>query len=153
MKNKEYEEIYWKLLFKKMDKITGLDSNYYNQSFLKRRIKARLLAHDIENISDYLHIIEMDPEEMDHLLKELSIHVTNFFRNQDTFHVFIAETLMEFCKKKEENKTKLIKIWSAGCSSGEEPYSIAMILLELLQDILYGIKFPPMSGTFFSNLF
>lgn len=128
------DERNWKLLEREISKITGFDCSHYSESFLKRRVKSRLLALDTGSYMEYINLLNTKQGEKDLLLEELTIHVTNFFRNKDTFHVFIAETMMEFLKEKQKKRQKTIKIWSAGCSSGEEPYSIAMILLELLQD-------------------
>lgn len=105
----------------------------YNDAFLQRRVLVRLQAHGISSYGAYSQILILHPEERPLLLRELAIHVTNFFRNIDTFEVFMAQTLMELLKRKEQKGSKTIRIWSAGCSSGEEPYSVAMMFLEILQ--------------------
>ncbi len=131
------DEENWPLLEKEISKITGFDCSQYSKTFLKRRIATRIYAlnldtGNVKSYKDYITILNNNIDEKDLLLKELTIHVTSFFRNKDAYDVFIATTMMELLNKKKEQNNKKIKIWCAGCSSGEEPYSIAMILRDLL---------------------
>jgi chemotaxis protein methyltransferase CheR len=127
------DEEVWEQLTQKITQITGFNCGNYTPSFLKRRVATRLYSLNLSLYKDYLDHLIKTPEEKELLLKELTIHVTNFFRNKEAFDVFIAETVMELLSEKKEKGDKSLKIWSAGCSTGEEPFSIAMILYEMLQ--------------------
>lgn len=126
------DENNWFLLKKEISIKTGFNCNEYTDSFLKRRVHTRLYALDLETYEDYIKRLIKDEHEKELLLKELTIHVTNFFRNKDAYDSFIAGTMMELLNEKKKNNKKSLKIWSAGCSTGEEPYTIAMILKEIL---------------------
>jgi chemotaxis methyl-accepting protein methylase len=123
----------YKLLLGLIKKKTGFKCENYTENFLKRRISSRMYALHVNSFSDYILQLNSNPAEKDLLLEELTIHVTNFFRNRDAFEIFIAETLMELMDRKTKNNDKCLNIWSAGCSSGEEPYTLAMVLIEMLQ--------------------
>lgn len=77
-------------------------------------------------------MLEDDPEEKKKLLKELTIHVTHFFRDESVYTVIKNRVIPEIIRIKKQKNQKTIKIWSAGCSTGEEPYSIAMLFKEHL---------------------
>lgn len=106
---------------------TKIDFSFYKQSTLLRRVNRRLIATEKDNLKDYLKQLKQDPEEVQALSKELLISVTNFFRDKDAFSSvqrYIADTVEG--KKRGEN----IRVWVAGCATGEEAYSIAILFLE-----------------------
>ncbi len=107
------------------------DFSYYKTGTLVRRIKRRMgLAH-IEQAEDYLRLLREDERESSLLCKDLLIGVTGFFREPEAYHLLEQEVIRKLVHDKEREAA--IRVWVPGCSSGEEPYSIAMLLLEQLQ--------------------
>jgi chemotaxis methyl-accepting protein methylase len=96
---------------------------WYKESCLLRRIEVRMRARGIGTLSGYAGVLANDPEEMDRLLRSLSIRVTGFFRNPDTWL-----RLAELLKSEQLGKAGRLTAWSMGCSTGEEAWSLAMLL-------------------------
>lgn len=122
-----------------MDKIiqlirqrTGHDFSEYKLSTVYRRIERRMTVHQIQDLSVYVDYLSGHPDEIDSLFKELLIGVTNFFRDPGAFDILEKEAIPEILKNVSPNS--LIRVWVPGCSTGEEAYSIAMVLLECLGD-------------------
>src|SRR3984885_14336754 len=93
------------------------------------RLSRRLRALKLRDFSDYLQRIESDDaEELQHFCNAITTHLTSFFRESHHFD-FLAEELLPALERSNA-KTRRMRFWSAGCSTGEEPYSIAMVLLE-----------------------
>ncbi|OQP52869.1 hypothetical protein A4H97_24555 [Niastella yeongjuensis] len=108
----------------------GNDFTYYKQTTIRRRIVRRMGLNKIENITDYLaHFIE-NISEQDLLYQDLLIPVTGFFRDPKVFTALYESVFPNILKDKDE--TNPLRIWIAGCSTGEEPYSIAICLSEYL---------------------
>ncbi len=111
---------------------TGQDFSQYKKSTINRRIGRRMNIHQIEDISQYLRYLQENPNEIDQLYKEFLINVTNFFRDPEAY-----ESLKQYSLKKlieEKNDDDIIRIWVPGCSSGEEVYSIAIIIKEIFKE-------------------
>ena len=108
---------------------TGHDFSAYKKSTIGRRIDRRISIHHIENPSDYLRLLEQNAQEVAALSKDLLIGVTNFFRDPDAFKV-LSRILKEMLLKKPKDYT--VRVWVPGCSSGEEVYSIGIILRECM---------------------
>ena len=100
------------------------ESSYYNESYLDRRISARMRRRDVEGYDEYLDLVRSDPEEPTALLDSLSINVTSFYRNPEAWEP-IREALREVTAG--HGRTR---VWSAPCSDGREPYSLAMLALD-----------------------
>jgi chemotaxis protein methyltransferase CheR len=108
----------------------GFNCDEYKEPHLKRRLAARLRANNSISYKEYSDILLSDEEESRKLKEGLTVNVTELFRNPETYEAFRCLALPELIKTKSDNRT--IKVWSAGCSNGEEPYSIAMMLVEYL---------------------
>ncbi|MCL2704844.1 MAG: protein-glutamate O-methyltransferase CheR [Spirochaetaceae bacterium] len=111
---------------------SGIHFSEINRPILESRLKERLKIANLETVEAYYKLITSNEEEMKILLDSVTTNLTRFFRNQghmDAFERYIIPELVAF-KKKKGNST--IKIWSAGCSTGEEPYTLAMIIAEIL---------------------
>jgi two-component system, chemotaxis family, CheB/CheR fusion protein len=91
-----------------------------------------MLQHAIDNIDVYVRYLKENPAEVHALFRELLINVTSFFRDPDAFTVLQKEVLPYLCKDKADDAT--FRAWIAGCSTGEEAYSIAMLLSELMDE-------------------
>ena len=110
-----------------MEKITrdrGFRCSSYKDKCLRRRIAVRMRAKHTPTASEYSATLDTDPREYDRLIRSLTVNVTKFFRNWDAYEV-VESTVVPALWERREPETR---IWSAGCSSGEEPYSLAMIL-------------------------
>ena len=117
---------------KTITRLVGFDCSQYSDTFITRRVEMRLRANAMGSFAEYNIFLTKSEEERKNLNKELSIHVTNFFRDKEMWKVFKDEVIPMVVKLKKEKKLSRINIWSAGCSSGEEPLSIAICFLETL---------------------
>jgi chemotaxis protein methyltransferase CheR len=130
------QERYFELLKREIFKDTSLDFNQYKNNYLRRRLSVRMRACGVESYDKYLRIIKSDPEEYNFLLKDMTINVTQFFRDPEVFRIIEKEILPLLIYDKVKHKRKVIRLWSAGCASGEEAYTIAIIMRELLAEKL-----------------
>ncbi|MBD2525402.1 chemotaxis protein CheB [Nostoc sp. FACHB-133] len=110
---------------------TGVDFSHYKPNTLDRRIQRRMLLYKLERLQDYAQFLQENPSEVKALYEEILIHVTYFFRDPEAFQLLKERVFPSII----QNKSALpIRIWVAGCSTGEEVYSIAISLLEFLSD-------------------
>jgi len=112
---------------------TGHDFSHYKQTTISRRIERRLAVHQIKTLSDYILYIQTNPLEIDALFKNMVIGVTSFFRDPDAWAVLEQKELPKLLSQKEPDTA--IRCWVAGCSTGEEAYSLAMALSETMDRI------------------
>jgi len=112
---------------------TGHDFSNYKPTTLSRRIERRMNVHQIEELSHYFHYLQRNPLEVTSLFKELLIGVTSFFRDPDAFKVLKKKALLELIKAKPEEQA--FRAWVTGCSSGEEAYSVAILIKECLIEL------------------
>lgn len=108
----------------------GFNCDEYKQAHLKRRLMVRLRANRSRTYKEYAITLLNSYEETLKLKDVLTVNVTELFRNPETFDAFSQIALPELIYSKGENR--IIRVWSAGCSNGEETYSIAIMLLEFL---------------------
>ncbi len=108
---------------------TGADLTEYKLATINRRFGRRMALHKIRSLGDYLHYIKQVPEELDLLFKDILISVTGFFRDPEAFQA-LKRTMLHTLKSKQKGDD--IRIWVPGCATGEEAYSIAMLLYEQL---------------------
>ena len=113
---------------------TGHDFSHYKQTTLLRRIERRMAVHQIHQISDYVKYLQYTPVEVDILFKDMLIGVTRFFRDLDAFQ--LLEEQMNLLLKSRPPEVA-IRIWTVGCSTGEEVYSLAILLLEAMERSKY----------------
>lgn len=111
---------------------SGITFSTTNRSILDSRIRECLRDKKLQKISDYYDLLLRDKEEFKQLLDSVTTNLTRFFRNQPHFDALINYVLPEVLKIKRATKDTKLKIWSAGCSTGEEPYTLAMILKDKL---------------------
>ncbi len=108
---------------------SGISFTEVNRPILESRLKDRLKKTNIKDLDEYYKVIIKEPEELKVLLDAVTTNLTSFFRNATQFYALENYILPDLQKRKKDKK---IKIWSAGCSTGEEPYSIAMVVKEKL---------------------
>ena len=109
------------------DKITrerGFGCASYKEKCVRRRIAVRMRARGVLTFEEYGRVLDRDAREYDLLLDALTINVTKFFRNPETFAAIERELLPALYARAEPQ----LRIWSAGCASGEEPYSLSMLM-------------------------
>lgn len=126
----------FQLLLNKIFEDRGLDFRHYRQEILKRRTALRMRANNVESYSEYLRLLIKKPEEYDKLFEVLYINVSEFFRDSEIW-VTLKYLLENLIRQKTQRNERAIRIWSAGCANGEEPYSVAILLKEILK---YGIN-------------
>ena len=129
MSNLELDPEFEALLnFVKRDR--GFDFTGYKRSTLMRRVQKCMQAVGIESYSDYLDYLEVHPEEFGHLFNTIFINVTSFFRDYSAWECISREIVPQIVAHKEPNEP--IRVWSAGCASGQEAYTLAIVLAEAL---------------------
>jgi len=112
---------------------TGHDFSLYKKSTIGRRIERRMVQHDLSDIEIYARYLKERPAELQILFKELLINVTSFFRDPEAFATLKQDILPALFADKPEGY--VFRVWVAGCASGEEAYSIAMLLRESLDEM------------------
>lgn len=110
-----------------------LDFGQYRMGFLKRRIDSRLRCHKIDNYRAYLRFIKQHPEEMALLIKTMTINLTGFFRDKAAWQVIEQQIVPAIITQKINQRRHHIRVWSAGTSTGEEAYSIALLFNDALK--------------------
>ncbi len=120
-----WEEFTW--FVGKINETMGLDLSGYKPERMKRRIEMLIRKYNCKSYKEYLDMILKDNKKKDEFLDKLTINVTEFFRNPDKWQELKDKFIPQLLK---ESGTRF-KAWSAGCSSGEEPYTLAMVLEEL----------------------
>ena len=108
----------------KISRERGVSCGSYKDKCLKRRIAVRMRARGVHTYEDYGKLLDQDTREYQELLDALTINVTKFFRNADTW-----SALRPYLRTLVRARPQL-RVWSAGCASGEEPYTIAVLLAE-----------------------
>ncbi|MEI6309717.1 MAG: chemotaxis protein CheB, partial [bacterium] len=107
---------------------TGHDFSHYKPSTVNRRIERRLALHRIETIGSYVKYLQQTPAEVETLFRDLLIGVTSFFRDPEAFQSLEQQVIPKLLAGKPASA--VIRVWSPGCSTGEEAYSIAILLAE-----------------------
>jgi chemotaxis protein methyltransferase CheR len=111
--------------------LVGFDAVQYTDNFVRRRVDAQMRAIGMTDYLAYLTLLKKDPKECDKLRRELTIHTTNFYRDREMWNVFTDTVIPEVVGT---HPGKKLRIWSAGCSTGDEPLTIAMCFAEALKD-------------------
>jgi len=112
---------------------TGHDFSSYKKSTIYRRIERRMQVHQMDKIATYVRLLQENKVEVETLFKELLIGVTNFFRDPEAFKALEENALPRLLADKSDDYT--IRAWVPGCSSGEEAYSIAILLRECTEKL------------------
>jgi two-component system CheB/CheR fusion protein len=120
-------------IFMMLAQRTGCDFSEYKINTINRRIGRRMALHKFSALQDYIHHLQKTPEEIDLLLKDILISVTSFFRDGEAFQA-LAKVFPKIVEKKQAGHT--IRVWVPGCSTGEEVYSLAILMAETLGDRL-----------------
>src|SRR5205814_9474743 len=125
-------------IFLSLKKYTGVDFSSYKPSTLNRRIQRRMVLHRLERLGQYAHFLRDNQKEAESLFSDLLINVTRFFRDKTVFNVLKKKFLPALLKGKTRGAE--LRVWVPGCASGEEVYSLAICILEVLGNQLSKIR-------------
>jgi len=117
----------FQMLKQVMNQGTGINFDYYRESYLKRRLKVRLTLTKTHTYPKYRQFLNKNPEEFKRLIDDVTVNYTKFFRDTDVYD-FLKDNLLP---KLIFSSKPWIRIWSAGCSTGEEPYTLSMLIHEI----------------------
>lgn len=118
-----------KTIFEVLHKQTGVDFSHYKMATIRRRLKYRMFHCQVKTIKEYVSLLLKKNTEANLLYKDLLIHVTSFFRDPETFRYLEKTFLPKLLKSRSPDE--ILRIWVPACSTGEEAYSIAMLIAEL----------------------
>lgn len=111
----------------------GIDLAGYRESTLQRRVAARMAKIGQTDACAYLERLRESPDECDRLIETITISVSSFFRDPMMYEVLAHDVLPEIIERKRAGGSKEIRVWSAGCAAGEEPYTLAILLDQALE--------------------
>ncbi len=117
---------------------TGHDFSLYKRSTIIRRIERRMAVHEIDRLEDYLRYLQLTQSEVDALFRDFLIGVTNFFRDTEIFEEIQNQVIPRIFVGRAGGAA--IRVWVPGCSTGEEAYSIAMLIREHMEDLKANLK-------------
>ena len=123
----------WKRSFSCLRSQTGHDFSQYKRNTIVRRVERRMAVHQIERLEEYVRYLQQTPAEVDALFRDLLIGVTSFFRDSEVFEAVQEQVIPRLFAGKAAGA--LIRVWVPGCSTGEEAYSIAILLQERMEDL------------------
>ena len=124
----------WQLFKKKLNDKTGIDLDLYKEAQMRRRIGNLVDRSDVDSYVAYFNKVSQSKEEFASFIEYLTINVSEFFRNPDKFDIVEKDVLPMLLKKSPK-----LNIWSAGCSIGAEPYTLAIILKEMTPNVKHRI--------------
>ena len=113
-----------------LNRARGFDFSGYKRASLIRRIRKRMQTVGVESYAEYVKVLEREPGEYDHLFNTVLINVTDFFRDGMPWHYLTTQILPRVLDGKDRDGS--VRIWSAGCATGQEAYTLAMIVAERL---------------------
>jgi len=111
----------------------GKDFSNYRLSCIQRRVTLRMSTLKLATLDDYMTYLTGNPKEIEQLLDTVTIHVTEFFRDTEVFDAVAKDILPAIVSRKLHSPSRTIRVWSAGCSTGEEAYSLAILILRHLR--------------------
>ncbi|MDQ3844859.1 MAG: PAS domain S-box protein [Bacteroidota bacterium] len=120
-----------------LQKTVGVDFSQYKMSTIKRRIIRRVILNKMETLPEYLQYIKVHPHEINQLYQDMLINVTSFFRDPELTEYLRTTLLPEIIKAKKHNEA--VRVWVPACSTGQEAYSLAMLLVEALGEAIANI--------------
>lgn len=121
------------ILLRQLRTEIGLNLKQYKPNYLKRRIGVRMRSTGCTDYLQYRQYIKRNPEEGQRLINDLTINVTEFFRDRDVYEAIRKKVVPELIDYKRESRIYSLRAWSAGCATGEEPYSLAILFLDALE--------------------
>lgn len=117
-------------VFSQLRTASGVDFRRYKRPTIERRLQRRMVLQKMTRLADYVRYMRQNPGEVQALYQDILIHVTRFFRDGETYAALGSEVFRDILARQHDEQP--IRIWVAGCSTGEEAYSVAIIALECL---------------------
>ena len=124
----------FRLVIEQVRRHRGFDVSLYRPGTLQRRIRSRFRATGCAGYDEYLSLLHRHPEEYDALIDVMTINVTEYFRDTETFEALRTIVIPELIQTKAAQGRRIIRVWSVGTSDGAEAYSMAILFLEVLKD-------------------
>jgi chemotaxis protein methyltransferase CheR len=112
---------------KEASPLFGLRWRLFRRKGIKRKVERRIGEIGVSSLQNYLQRVRTDPEEQKHLSRILTVTISRFFRDQKVFQTVVASILPVLLKEKDRED---LRVWSIGCASGEEPYTVSLLLRE-----------------------
>src|SRR5262249_5858318 len=109
----------------------GVDFTHYKRNTLNRRITRRMVLHKLDNVDAYLRLLREVPAEVEALFQDILINVTSFFRNPETYEALKTDVFPKLFEGRSRHDP--LRIWVLGCSTGEEAYSLAIVMAECME--------------------
>lgn len=119
----------YEAFIKKINKLTNIDLSYYKEKQMKRRITSLMTRNNFNNFNDYYNALVQNKNLLDEFINFITINVSEFYRNPNQWEVLEKFIIPKYIK----NNNKLPNIWSCACSTGEEPYSMVMLLTKFFE--------------------
>lgn len=135
MEGQQADVVYRGSLKRLLDKIRdecGLDLAQYRARYVERRVASRLHMLNLHTYRQYAEHLDQNPEEYAKLVDTLTINVTQFFRDSTVYELFRKQIVPDLLKSKLARHQRMVRVWSAGCATGQEPYSLAMSFLSAI---------------------
>ena len=123
----QVDQAYFEDILQHLQQTHGFDFTAYKRTTLRRRVLRRMQAVGIESFEEYIEYLKVHQDEFPALLNTILINVTSFFRDREVWDVLREQLLPAILAERQD---KIVRIWSAGCAAGHEPYTIAMLLAE-----------------------
>jgi two-component system CheB/CheR fusion protein len=130
MSTQEREQTQFDVLLEYLQRTRGFDFGGYKRVGLMRRVQKRMQSLGVSDFAGYVDYLEVHPDEFDHLFNTILINVTAFFRDSEVWEHVQAEIVPRIVSNKSDDQP--VRVWSAGCASGEEAYSAAMMFAEAM---------------------
>jgi two-component system CheB/CheR fusion protein len=127
-----------KQVFRLLQQAHDVDFTHYKPSTVERRIRRRMAVHKASSLSEYVSLLREDPDETEQLYGEILIRVTGFFRDPEVFEVLRRDAAPELLRSRDN--TSPVRIWVPGCATGEEVYSLAILMHEVSGEL--GVNCP-----------
>lgn len=117
----------YELFIKQIRQFTGINLTCYKRPQMERRIKSYMQSQGFHSYQEYLNALRVNPEQLDKFMNRLTINVSEFYRNPGQWKIMRSRIMPEILKKNPHPK-----VWSAGCATGEEPYTLAILMREII---------------------
>ena len=127
-------QVWLEEVLEELRRARGLDLSSYRRGTLERRLAARMAAVNLKNPREYLERLSLDPLECDRLIETIEIKISSFFRDPLVFEFLAQRVLPLIIERRRRHPHRQIRVWSAGCAAGEEAYSLAILLAQVLED-------------------
>lgn len=121
-------------LAQKIERERNFDCSQFRPSYLRRRVMTRLRASGARDVFRYMHLLDVDEEEWARLIAALTVNVTGFFRDPSMWECLRTKVVPRLFEQKRARRQSYVRVWSAGCATGQEAYSLAMLFSDLAEE-------------------